>query len=494
MDFKTIKVPFEPGEPLSQRVARGGVWVFALRMISRGLALARIVVLARLLSPNDFGLMGIALLTISILETFSQTGFRAALVQKKEDIEAYLDTAWTVSVIRGVILFFMLFLITPHTAHFFDAPSATPIIRLIGLSILLRGFTNIGVVYFQKEFEFNRELFYQLGGDLAELAVTVPLAFILRSVWALVFGALAGGFVSLIMSYVLHPYRPSIRFEREKFEDLFNFGKWILCSYVLTFLLVQGDDIFVGKLLGVTALGFYQMAYSISNLPATEITEGISRVTFPAYSKLQDNLPRLREAYLRVLHLTTFLSFPVAGMIFILAPHVTEIFLGEKWMPMVPAMQALALFGLLRSIEATAENLLVGVGKPRISTKLQFLELILLSLLIYPFTVRWGILGTCLAVISFKLGGNILFVYIIFRITKCSIWNWVRVMAIPLVNTLIMLLAVTGLNHALGGMTAPIIFILAIFSIVTYAGISYAVHKICGLELPFPGRAAGFGK
>ncbi len=112
-------------------------------------------------------------------------------------------------------------------------------------------------------------------------------------------------------------------------------------------MITQGDDILVGKLLGVSALGFYQLAYKLSNIPAIEIAHATSRVTFPAYSKLQDNLPRLREAYLRVLQLTAFLSFAIAGVILVLASDFTRIALGEKWMPMVPTVQALCIFGMI---------------------------------------------------------------------------------------------------------------------------------------------------
>ncbi|GAI54637.1 unnamed protein product, partial [marine sediment metagenome] len=196
------------------------------------------------------------------------------------------------------------------------------------------GFVNIGVLYFQKELEFNKQFIYRASGTLADFVVAVAAVLILKSVWALVFGLLAGNFVRLIVSYLVHPYRPHFKLDLAKTKELFGFGKWILGSSILVFLITQGDDIFVGKLLGITFLGFYQMAYRISNAPATEITHVISQVTFPAYSKLQDNLPGLREGYLKTLQLTAFISIPLAGGIFILAPEFTTIFLGDKWMPM----------------------------------------------------------------------------------------------------------------------------------------------------------------
>ena len=322
-------------EQLSHRVAKGGFWVFALRITKQIFYIIRLIILARILAPADFGLLGIAMLTMMTLETFSQTGFQAALIQKKEDINAYLNSAWTVGILRGFILFIILYFIAPYVAAFFNSPQAKPIIQVIGFAILINAFTNIGVVYFQKELEFKKQFIYQFSGTLADFVIAVSAALLLRSVWALVFGLLAGNAARLVVSYFIHPYKPHISFDIVKLKELFGFGKWVLGSSILIFLITQGDDIFVGKLLGTTMLGFYQLAYKISNTPATEITHVISGVTFPAYSKLQDDIPRLREAYLKVLQLTAFLSFPLAGLIFVLAPDFTKIFLGEKWLPMI---------------------------------------------------------------------------------------------------------------------------------------------------------------
>jgi len=388
-----------PGETLSQKVIKGGFWVFFLRIVNRGFSLIRIIILARILSPNDFGLMGIALLTMSTLETFSQTGFQQALIQKKEDIKSYLNAAWTVLILRGFILFIILYFIAPYAAIFFDAPEAKPIVRVIGFSILFQAFTNIGVTYFKKELEFNKEFIYQFAGTLANFIVAVSAVLILRNVWALVLGLLAGNIVRCFVSYLIHPYRPHLSKDLGKAKELFGFGKWILGSSILIFLLHQGDDILVGKLLGTTALGFYQLAYRISNMPATEITHVISQVTFPTYSKLQDNIKKLREAYLKVLQATAFLSFPIAGLIFVLAPDFTKIFLGEKWTPMVLAMQVLCIFGITRAVNATMGSIFQGMGKPNIITFGAGFQLIILVIIIYPLTNKWGILGTSLAVV-----------------------------------------------------------------------------------------------
>jgi len=437
----------DSGKSLSQRVIKSGFWVFSLKITERAFSLIRLIILARILAPHDFGLMGIAMLTMATLETFSQTGFQAALIQKKENTELYLDAAWTIMIIRGFILFTILYFIAPYAAIFFKSPQAKPIIRIIGFSILFQAFTNIGVIYFQKELEFNKQFIYQLSGTLADFIVAISAALILRSVWALVFGLLAGNAVRCFVSYLIHPYRPHLSSDLGKAKELFGFGKWVLGSSILIFLLTQGDDIFVGKLLGTTALGFYQLAYRISNMPATEITHVISQVTFPAYSKLQDNIPKLREAYLKVLQVTAFLSFPIAGLIFVLAPDFTKIFLGEKWMPMVPAMQVLVLAGLIRSIAATTGPIFQAVGKPQIESGWQIIRFFLLVALIYPFSIKWGMLGVSIVVVLSILVSTIGFSFMAIKVTECTIKKFGKIIVFPLTNGLIMLFLVSTLKN-----------------------------------------------
>jgi len=467
--------------------------VFSLRIVQQIFGLARLLILARILAPHDFGLMGIALLAMSTLETFSQTGFQAALIQKKENIESYLDAAWTVLILRGLLLFGILYFAAPFVASFFDTPEAKPIIQVIGLSVLFQAFTNIGVIYFQKELEFNKEFIYQFAGTLADFIVAVSAVLILRNVWALVFGMLAGNAVRCIVSYLIHPYMPRLSRDLAKAKELFGFGKWVLGSSILIFLIMQGDDIFVGKLLGATALGFYQLAYRISNLPATEITHVISRVTFPVYSKLQNDIPRLREAYLKVLQVTAFLSFPVAGLIFVLAPDFTKIFLGEKWMPMVPAMQVLVFAGLVRSIMATTGPIFQAVGKPKIETKWQIVRLFVIATIVYPLTVKWGILGTAIAVFLSAFVSTLGFGSMAIKVTKCKLKEFSKVVTLPLINGVIMVLIIILLkkyvNHV--GVLEFIFFISV--GILTIISITYLFDKFLNYRMQLLIRSSLIG-
>jgi len=280
-----------------------------------------------------------------------------------------------------------------------------------------------------------------------------------------------------IISYVISPFRPRMNIDWNKFRELFGFGRWILGSSILVFLITQGDDVFVGKIIGVTALGFYLMAYTLSNLPATEITEAITRVTIPAYSKLQDDLKKLKEAYLKVLQLTAFISIPISGGIFILAPEFTKIFLGDKWMPMVPAMQALALAGLIRSIASTTGPIFYAVGKPRIETKWQTARLLVLAALIYPFSIKWGILGASIAVFLSILVSNIGFSFMVIKITKCGAKNFNKLIILPLINGIIIVLSIFVLKTYINATGILSLLLLVCIGILIYLGITYLFDR-----------------
>ena len=279
------------------------------------------------------------------------------------------------------------------------------------------------------------------------------------------------------MSYIIESYRPKLKFIKSQAKELFSFGKWVLGSTILIFLITQGDDIFAGKMLGAAMLGFYQIAYRISNMPATEISNVISRVSFPLYSKLQDNLSRLKDAYLKVLQLVTLISFPMAGLIFILAPEFTRLFLGEEWMPAVPAIKVLVLSGSIRSIITTTLPLFRAIGRPKIETRWQMVRLFVLIISIYPLTITYGILGTSVSVLLSTSISSIGFCFEAIRIIKCGFRNFGKLIMLPLLNGMIMALCIYALKSYIDAAALPGFIALIGISIIIFFGINYLFDR-----------------
>jgi len=423
---------------LSRLVVRGGIWAFLLKIVQILMQVVKLIILARVLAPKDFGLMGVAMLTIATLETFSGTGFQAALIQKKEDIKPYLNAAWTVTLFRGVVLYFLLFIAAPFIADFFRIPSAVIIIRVAGISILLQAVNNIAIVYFQKELQFKKEFLYRFSGLTVDFIVSVVLALVMRNVWALVFGVLAGEFTRLIVGYLIHPFYPKLNFNMNMAKKLFVFGKWVLGSSIVVFLATHGDDAFLGKVLGVTMLGFYQLAFRLGNMPSSELTGTINRVLFPAYSKIQDNPVKLKEAYLKALTLISLLVIPFGVGIVIFSGQFIEIFLGNKWMPMVMPLRILAVAGLLRAIAGTSGPIFNALGKPVLDFKTNLTRSLIIIFSIYPLTFIWKINGTSISVLLGILGANFICFPNLSREINIRLKEYVNIILPPIFGTLIM--------------------------------------------------------
>ncbi len=383
------------------------------------------------------------MLAIATLDTFSQTGFHAALIHKKNPTKIYLDTAWTISIIRGAILFIILFISAPFFADFFNTSQATLVIRVIAFSTLMSGLRNIGIVYFQKDLEFHKQFWFAFSIAIVDMALSITLAFILRNVWALVFGGLSANLIGLVLSYILHPYRPKIKIDYKIFKELFSFGKWLFGSSIIIFLASHGDDAFLGKILGVTALGYYQMAFNIGNFPSSETAGVISKVAFPAFVKLKEVSHQLKGSYLKTVRIVILLSAPLTSGIIVLAPQFTQLFLGEKWLPIVLPLQILALSGMFRSIAGTGGSIFNAIGKPKLDFVKDTIRLIVVVLTIYPFTKLWGITGTSLSVLFGLIASCLVWLRSSMREMKTTLKEYLSIFYPPIIGSISMCIVIS---------------------------------------------------
>jgi O-antigen/teichoic acid export membrane protein len=446
-------------------------------MSNKLLGLVRIVILSRLLSPEHFGVVAIAALAISLLETFSQSGLSTALVRKKGSIQLYLDTLWTVSLARATLIFVLLLLAAPAVASFFETPDAKDIIRVFGISVLIAGLRNPAVVYFQRELQFSKQYLYEFSTTFVNLVASVVAALVLRNAWALVIGGIAGAIARWVMSYWLEPYRPRLQIDRDKFLELFQFGKWIYGASILFFLINQGDDVFLGKLYGAAALGLYQMAFMISQLVTTEISQVVTQVTFPAFSKIQVEARRLCEAFIRVFGLISFVVFPITGLIFVLAEEFTLIVLSSKWLAIVPMVKILAWAGLLRALKSSADSLFNAVGRPDIHTKYQLVQLCCLAVLIYPASMVMGVAGICIAVLASQAVSTVYAFTAVSRHLPDIRWPLLRTILVPAGNTALLVIVMSVLRGVLNHSLVVEALLLSMTGLASYAMLTYLCTK-----------------
>jgi len=437
----------KPPVDIFGRAVKSGFWLLGLRVFAQLLVLVRITILCRLLEPKDFGLLGVATLTMAMMLSFTEIGLRPALIQKKSNAKDYLDVAWTFEVIRSFVLFAVIYLVAPYVAAFFNRPDACGVIRLVAVSLILEAFTNIGTVYFEKELEFSKHFVLNVVGMLVGTVVAVILALKYRNVWALVIGRLAESTVKCAVSYVIHPYRPRISLNISKIKELWQFGRHIFTVTVLKYFCLHGDDALLGKMLGADALGFYQKAFQVGTMVANEIGNKVSQIAFPAYSKLQDNLEKLRAGYFKAVQLTSLIVFPIAGGIIVLAYEFTEIVLSAKWLPMVPAMQILCLLGPLKCMQR--ESVFMGMGRPDIITRLSIYRFVIMAATIYPLTVKFGMVGTSFCVLGTAVVLQPVGFYELKKLVGITFSRVLKILFLPIAATLLMVLSVFATKTAL---------------------------------------------
>lgn len=438
--LRRLVVRLVPGGGLAERTAKSGIWAAVTNVADRGLQLLLVVILARLLDPADFGLMGIALLTLTALKRFSKLGFDEALIQKPStDVDSYLNTYWSMETIRGFVLAGLVVAGAPYVAAFFGEPRAEPILQGIAVTPILLGLKNPGVIYFQKDLDFHKQFAYTMSGSTMNFVVATAFALSTQSVWALVFGYIASDAARLVVSYVIHEYRPRPELDADVARDLFGFGKWMTGSGIVYFIINQGDDAVVGWALTATSLGFYQVAYRFAKAPATELSQIISSVAFPAYSKLQDDIPALRSAFFRTFQVTTLIAFPTAVGIAVVAPTFVEAFFGEEWMPMVPVMQLVAVYGLFIALGSTYSPVWKALGRPDFMMKVGVVRLVLTALAIIPATQQFGIVGTAAVVLGVYVFPILpIDIYLVIKAVETSFGRLLREMSYPAVASLLM--------------------------------------------------------
>jgi PST family polysaccharide transporter/lipopolysaccharide exporter len=356
------------------------------------------VLLARLLVPKIFGVVSIVLFIRNGIDIFTKTSFKAALIYRKNDVEAAADTAWVLNVLRGGLLAAATFLAAPLIAGFYREPALGPAIRLISVVFVLDGFSNVNMVLFDRALDFKKIAVARLIGGFVYAVLVTSLAFALRSLWALLIGIVFNSAYDFVVSYLIQKKKPRLGFDQGIARDLFHYGKYVTGTGILVYLTTRGDDAVVGKLLDMEQLGFYAYAYAIANFPATHLTRVLSEVVFPSYSAVSDDLPKLGQAYLAVHKLVAYVALPVGVLLAVFSREVVLLALGPTWAPSVVPLRILLVFGVARSFTATTGPVFKAVGRPSVMFWIVLAKLVLILAVLIPLTRFWGLAGAALAV------------------------------------------------------------------------------------------------
>jgi len=377
------------------KIAKGAIWMVLFKFIERGIGLISTIVLARLLVPADFGVVAMAMVIIAILELMGAFGFDVTLIQRADVSDAHFNTVWTFNVMFSSVCALLLVGLAIPASIFYSEPRLEAVMYALAVGMFAQGFENIGVVNFRRDMQFDREFKFLVMKKIASVGVTVPLAFMLRSYWALVAGIVFGKVVSVVLSYVFHSYRP--RFSLAAFGELFHFSKWLLFSNVIYFMNSKSADFIIGKVAGAQALGLYNIAYEISNLPTTELVAPINRAVFPGYSRMAGDMEKLRDGFLSIISMIALFALPIGTGIALVADLLVPTLLGEKWLAAVPVIQILSFYGVIMALQTNNGYVYLAIGKPRLVTLVNGLQLVVLLASVLTLASSRGAVGAAWA-------------------------------------------------------------------------------------------------
>ncbi len=370
---------------LRQKTFKGLFWSFLSQGGKQVSQITITTILARLLSPNDFGTLAMVTVFTNFAMIFSEMGVIGALVQKQDTHDRHYCSAFWLNIIVGIGLTLIFIATSPLIAWFYKKPELKSILFIVAFNFLFSSFTIVQQTILTKQMDFKSLAIRDVIAVILAGTVGIALAYHGFGVWSLVFQLLAYTAVDAFLLWTLSPWRPKLEFAITDIKDIFHFSANLTGFNILNYFSRNVDQLLIGKFLGSEALGYYSLAYKIMLYPLQNISWVISKVMFPAFSKIQDNLEEVRTFYLKMVKAISLITFPLMAWLFCVAPEIVDVFLGGKWKPIVILIRIFCFCGIAQSIGTTAGTIYLSKGKADLQLKL-------------------GLLGTFIVIIAVLIG------------------------------------------------------------------------------------------
>jgi Membrane protein involved in the export of O-antigen and teichoic acid len=380
---------------LKTKVIHGLTWSFTSQVGTVGSQFIITVILARLLSPGDFGLLGMITVFTGFATIFNDMGISGALIQKQDTDEKHLSSAFWLNIIIGVILTLLMMAASPLIARFYDVPQLEPLIIGMSLNYFIASFTIVQQAILTKDMDFKRLAARDIVAVIAGGLVGITLAYRGFGVWSLVYQSITFTLMNVILLWTVSPWRPKFIFSKEAILDIFKFSANLTGFSIVNFFGRNVDYLLIGKFLGAEALGFYTLAYKLMMVPLQNISWVISRVMFPAYSKIQNNLIKLGDTYLKTVKAVSLVTFPMMFILFVVAPEFVVFIFGPQWEPTVIIIRVLCICGAMQSIGVLSSTIYQSLNETRTQFRLQLAATLIVTVAVIA-GLNFGIKGVAL--------------------------------------------------------------------------------------------------
>jgi O-antigen/teichoic acid export membrane protein len=386
----------EPDSSLFRETAKGVFWSGGGQVLAQTVHLLVRLVLARLLAPEDFGLVAMAMVVIGFTDWLRDLGIGAALVQRKELTEAHRSTGFWASVLMGLLVLLSLVLLAPLISRFFGSDQLTPVLIALSFGVVLSAPTSVLQHLLMRDLDFQVVASRQVLSVLVAGAVGLALALTGFGVWALVGQTLAKWFFGAAFLFWKSPWRPKFIFQPKAFSDLWSYSRPLVGGRLLNYFNRNLDTVLIGRYLDARSLGYYNVGYQLVLLPLAYVTRPVASVLFTTLSKLQDEPIRLRNAYLQALQSVAFVTFPLMIGLALAGPTLIPQVLGEKWRPAASLIPFLCLVGFVQSVLNLAPAVFQAMGRTPLVLRWTLAGLIG-NAVAFALGLRWGVLGVAVA-------------------------------------------------------------------------------------------------
>jgi len=394
---------------LKKKAVTGTLWVAVERFGSTGIELLVFVILARLLTPADFGLIAMVIAFFAIAQTFVDSGMGQALIRKKEITEDDRSTIFWFNMAISIVLYILLYISAPYIAGFYSEPILTPITRVMGISVIFFGLGIVQRAELTQRLDFQRQTYAELIASLTTNILAVYLAYRGFGVWALVVKSVSLALFSSVLMWVLYPKKISFTFNKQSFNELFGFGSRLLLASIFSRITENIHNLVIGRVFAATTLGLFTKADDLKNRTSRIITGIIQKVSYPVLSKRQDNKEQLRDGYRKVLRLSSAGVIPVISLLIIFAEPIIIIVFGEQWRGAIPFLKILAISGYLYNLHAINLNILKVLGRSDLYLRINIAKKII-SITTLFVGLQFGIIGIAYSYVassSLSLGINV---------------------------------------------------------------------------------------
>lgn len=359
--------------PRNTSITRGAILTITMRWIDRLIGIISTLILARILVPEDFGIVAMASIVVGLADIIFDLGVNIAVIQKHEPSQAFYDTAWTVKIVQSSCVALLLIAAAPFAADYYADPRVTAVIQVMALSLFVASFENVGIITFQKQLDFVADVKFVFVKRIVGFACTIVLTVVLESYWGMVIGALCGRLASTLMSYVAHPMRP--QFSLAHFAEIFSISQWVLVKNISQYLDRTLHIVVVGGIAKAGVTGGYTLAVEISGIPGNDLLAPINRVLFPAFARVRDDYKQLSKLLISAQGVQVMVTVPACAGLALTANEFIPVALGEKWLFIIPFIQILALSNIIQSVNSSANYVLTVIGQIRVLALASWLQI-----------------------------------------------------------------------------------------------------------------------